>query len=271
MPYYEFREVLSVRDGDAPRFRSLADLRGKTVGTLGGTIAYEILLRAERETRPARRLVRRRRAPVQRSGDSDAWTPSCWTNVLAERRHRTVRGFTVQPGDRRHRPLRRRPGGAERSAPRQPQRDPSRRDARRGRSSAIFRKWAVWNERPSRSSTRGCWPANRYPQSSASTRRATSPPCRAGRRRTRYFPSLLRASVVTIVLSCLSMGLAVAIGVLIATGRVYGGALARAALTAYVEVIRGTADPVAALRALLRARRRGAAAGVRRGRSWAWR
>ena len=39
----------------------------------------------------------------------------------------------------------------------------------------------------------------------------------------RYLPSLLRASVVTIVLSCLSMALAVALGVLIATGRVYGG------------------------------------------------
>src|SRR5436309_13502726 len=49
VPYYEFREVLSVRDGDAARIHGLADLRGRSVGTLGGTIAYEILLRAERE------------------------------------------------------------------------------------------------------------------------------------------------------------------------------------------------------------------------------
>ena len=56
----------------------------------------------------------------------------------------------------------------------------------------------------------------------------------------RYLPSLLRASVVTIVLSCLSMGLAVVVGVLIATGRVYGAPPAQAALTAYVELIRGT-------------------------------
>ena len=39
VPYYEFREVLSVRDADAPRLTSLADLRGKTVATLEGTIA----------------------------------------------------------------------------------------------------------------------------------------------------------------------------------------------------------------------------------------
>jgi His/Glu/Gln/Arg/opine family amino acid ABC transporter permease subunit len=56
----------------------------------------------------------------------------------------------------------------------------------------------------------------------------------------RYLPSLLQASLITIVLSCLAMGLAVAFGVLIATGRVYGSRPLRAALTAYVELIRGT-------------------------------
>jgi polar amino acid transport system substrate-binding protein len=55
-----------------------------------------------------------------------------------------------------------------------------------------------------------------------------------------YLPALLRASVVTIVLSCLSMGLAVALGVLIASGRVYGSRPLRLALTGYVELMRGT-------------------------------
>src|SRR4030095_15383337 len=36
IPYYRFREVLSVRDTDAPRLRSLADLAGRKVATLGG-------------------------------------------------------------------------------------------------------------------------------------------------------------------------------------------------------------------------------------------
>src|SRR5207253_2608137 len=49
LPYYEFREVLSVRNADAQRYTSLADLRGKRVGTLAGTIAYELLLKAERD------------------------------------------------------------------------------------------------------------------------------------------------------------------------------------------------------------------------------
>ena len=55
-----------------------------------------------------------------------------------------------------------------------------------------------------------------------------------------YLPSLLRASLVTIALSCLAMALAVCLGVGIASGRVYGSAPVRIALTAYVEVMRGT-------------------------------
>ena len=96
VPYYQFREVLSVRDADASRFRTLADLRGRRVGTLGGTIAYEILLRAERDfgiqavsydddVHPYSDLV---------IGRLDA---VLLDNVLAERRRRALPGFTIQP------------------------------------------------------------------------------------------------------------------------------------------------------------------------------
>jgi polar amino acid transport system substrate-binding protein len=56
----------------------------------------------------------------------------------------------------------------------------------------------------------------------------------------RYLPTLVRAAGVTLVLSCLSMALAVALGVLIASGRVYGAAPLRLVLTGYVELMRGT-------------------------------
>jgi polar amino acid transport system substrate-binding protein len=56
----------------------------------------------------------------------------------------------------------------------------------------------------------------------------------------RYLPSLIRAAVVTIVLSCLAMALAVVLGISIASGRVYGNRLTQTLLTGYVEVIRGT-------------------------------
>jgi polar amino acid transport system substrate-binding protein len=237
MPYYEFREVLSVRDGDAARFRSLADLGGKTVATLGGTIAYEILLQAERQH--GLRAV---------SYDDDVHPYSdlvigrvdavLLDNVLAERRHRAMPGFTIQPGTvaighyvgvvaADNRPLRDSFNEILRGA------------MRDGTLERIFRKWSVWNDDQPKLYARLLAgdevPAVVGLDTSASV--ATLSRWEAAKQ---YFPSLLRASVVTIVLSCLSMGLAVGIGVLIATGRVYGGAIARTALTTYVEVIRGT-------------------------------
>jgi len=56
----------------------------------------------------------------------------------------------------------------------------------------------------------------------------------------RYLPALVRAAVITLILSCAAMALAVFIGVLIASGRVYGSRPLQAVLTGYVEVIRGT-------------------------------
>ena len=96
IPYYAFREVLAVREADAGRLTTLADLRGRRVGTLGGTIAYEILLRAEQkhglqavsyddDVHPYSDLL---------IGRLDAVVLD---NVLAERRRRTMPGITVQP------------------------------------------------------------------------------------------------------------------------------------------------------------------------------
>jgi His/Glu/Gln/Arg/opine family amino acid ABC transporter permease subunit len=56
----------------------------------------------------------------------------------------------------------------------------------------------------------------------------------------RYLPSLLRAAVVTLMLSCGAMLVAVALGVAIATGRLYGNRMTQMMLTGYVELMRGT-------------------------------
>jgi His/Glu/Gln/Arg/opine family amino acid ABC transporter permease subunit len=55
-----------------------------------------------------------------------------------------------------------------------------------------------------------------------------------------FLPALARATGITLVLSCLSMLLAVTIGATVASGRVYGPPPVRALLTGYVEVMRGT-------------------------------
>src|ERR1700722_4749557 len=237
IPYYEFQEVLSVRDADAGRFRTLADLGGRRVATLGGTIAYEILLRAGREhgikavsfdddVHPYSDLVLGRVDGV------------LLDNVLAERRHRTIPGYTIQPeavaighyvGVL-----------AARNGPLRDSIDEILRGAMRdGTLERIFRKCNVWSD-SQRELYRRLLAGEPVP-SVVGIDLAGGAAALSGRGAARrYLPSLLQASVVTIVLSCLSMGLAVAFGVLIATGRVYGSRPLRAALTAYVELVRGT-------------------------------
>jgi polar amino acid transport system substrate-binding protein len=250
IPYYEFREVLSVRTADVTRFRTLADLRGHRVGTLAGTIAYDILLRAERnrgveavayedDVHPYSDLV---------IGRVDA---VLLDHVLAERRRRFVTGFAIQPAAIAvgHYVGVLAPGQAR------------LRDAcndillaamRDGALERIFRKWSVWNDDQARLYKRllageSIPPVvtldgdgngdGAGPNPDALENVATISRWEATRR---YLPSLLRASAVTLALSCLSMGLAVVIGIVIATGRVYGGRTLRAVLVGYVELMRGT-------------------------------
>lgn len=237
VPYYEFREVLSVRTSDVERIHSLADLRGRTVATLGGTIAYEILLRAEKDVglravsyeddvHPFSDLVVSRVDAV------------LLDNVLAERRKQAMTGFEILPqtiavghyvGVL-----------SQANAPMRDAFDSTLRGAMRdGTLERIFRKWSVWNDDQPRLFARVIAgeqvPAVVGLDTSASVTTMTR--WQAAKV---YLPSLLQASAVTIVLSVLSMALAVAIGVGIATGRVYGGPAVRVALTSYVELIRGT-------------------------------
>jgi polar amino acid transport system substrate-binding protein len=240
LPYYEFREVLTVRDADAGKYRTLADLRGRSVATLGGTIAYEILLRAEREhglhavsydddVHPYSDLL---------LGRVDA---VLLDHVLAERRARTMAGMRIQPQtvatghyigvlSAANAPLRDSINGV------------LERAMRDGSLERIFKKWSVWNDDQPKLYARLLAgedvPAVTDEQGrNASLGTSALTGWEAARL---YFPSLFRASGVTLLLSCLSMALAVALGVLIATGRVYGSGPLRVVLVAYVELMRGT-------------------------------
>ena len=237
IPYYEFREVLSVRTADAGRIRSLGDLRGRRVGTLGGTTAYEILLAAERD-----------HGVVPVSYDDDVHPYSdlvigrldavLLDNVIAARRTRTIPGFIVQPQ-----------AAAVGhyigllSSANAPLRDAIneilRTGMRDGTLERIFRKWNVWNDDQPQLYAR-LVAGEQVPAVIGLDQSATVVAMSKVEAARRYLPSLLRASVVTIVLSCLSMALAVALGMGIATGRVYGARPLRALLTGYVELMRGT-------------------------------
>src|SRR5262249_7888123 len=110
------------------------------------------------------------------------------------------------------------------------------RDAMRdGRLEAILRKWDVWNDDQPPFFARVLANAP-----IGGTAIPATAPVSALAMTKRYVPSPLMASLVTLVLSCLSMAMAVICGAGIAIGRVYGGKLTRLLLTAYVEVMRGT-------------------------------
>ncbi len=144
IPYYQFREVLSVRSADAEQFRTLADLRGRRVGTLSGTIAYEILLAAERD-----------HGLVAVSYDDDVHPYSdllvgrldavLLDNVLADRRGRTTPGFVThaEPVAVSHYVGVLAPGNEVL----RDRIDQILREAMKdGRLEAIYRKWKIWNE-----------------------------------------------------------------------------------------------------------------------------
>lgn len=234
IPYYRFREVLTVRDADRDRYRTLADLRGRRVATLGGTIAYDLLLTAEGEHGIL---------PISYDDDVHPYSDLrigrvdavLLDNVLAARAMRRMQGLHTQPE----------PVALSHyiviTAPQNTQlrdriNDILRRAMSDGRLEAIFRRWEVWNEdQPALyAGLRESEIAVPAGSAEASTRASTFELTR------RYLPALIRAALLTLALSCLAMLLAISMGIAIAVGRVYGDALTRSALTFYVEVMRGT-------------------------------
>jgi polar amino acid transport system substrate-binding protein len=104
-----------------------------------------------------------------------------------------------------------------------------------GRLEAIFRTWKLWNDDQPPLYARLTTDAV-LPETSTGTEVPTS----TWNAAVRYLPALLRAAGITLLLSLLSMALAIGVGAAIATGRVYGPRALEVALTACVELIRGT-------------------------------
>jgi len=233
IPYYEFREILTVRAADRDRFRTLADLRGRRVATLGATLAYDLLVAAQ-----ARDGV----VPVTYEDDVHPYSDLALgrvdavvlDEVLAKRGVGRDATLVNQPADI---------GvghyvgvlAPDQSALRDRLNVLLQQAMRDGRLESIFKRWNMWNEDQPRLYARLL--AGTPAPPAAATPSASLSPWDATRR---YLPALLRAALITVILSCASMMLAVFVGVAIASGRVYGSRPLQVTLTAYVEVIRGT-------------------------------
>ena len=225
VPYYEFHEVLTVRAQDHDRYRTFADLRGHRIGTLVGTIAFDYLktqpvtlISYEDDVHPYSDL---------RQGRVDA---VLLDNIIAARRVRAIPGLLIQPQPvtaghyvvvlaRKNAALRDRVSDVLKSR------------MRDGTLQRIYEKWGIWDS----------YQPPFFQSVLVSREIATKNEERSTNNVIlAYIPALLRASVVTIILSCASMALAIVAGIAIASGRVYGNVFIRSILTTYVEVIRGT-------------------------------
>lgn len=231
LPYFEFREVLAVRPEDRARVRRLADLQGRKVATLGSTMAYDLLLDAQREWGVV---------PVSYDDDVHPYSDLIagrvdavlLDHVIAERALRRTPGFVIQPE----------PVAIghyvgvlakNNAALRDSVNEILRARMRDGSLEKTFRAWSVWDDSQAKHFERVLSEAP-PPGGVKDTRESGVSSITA------YLPSLLRAAGVTALLSILSMAIAVSVGLGVAAGRVYGGRLVRAVLAISVEVIRGT-------------------------------
>lgn len=229
VPYYEFREVLAVRPADTARYRTLDDLAGKRVATLGATQAYTLLLEAKANVGVM---------PVSYDDNVHPYADLLdgrveavlLDHVLAERALLRSPGFVIQPTPiaRGHYVAVFAPGNA---ALRDSANVILRARMADGSLERTFRRWGVWDDQQAQH-------FRRLLADSVATDRTVQPS--GARDVTSYLPSLARAAAVTLVISVAAMALAIVLGGVVAGGRIYGGPVVRGLLLAYVEVVRGT-------------------------------
>jgi polar amino acid transport system substrate-binding protein len=229
IPYYEFHEVLSVRPGDAGKYRSLADLKGRRVGTLGQTLAYQMLMDASANGGPV---------PVSYDNDANPFSDLVsgrldavlLDDIISQRSLRRLGGFVIQPE----------PAATSAYVVVLARRDSVLRDSvnailrsgmRDGSLEKTYRAWNVWTDAQRAHFAR---------QLAGDAARASTPVTGGPATIGAYLPALLRAAGVTLAISVLAMALAVVLGVVIAAGRVYGGSVTSTVLLWYVEIMRGT-------------------------------
>ena len=220
-PYYAFAETLVVRR-DAASIHGLADLRGQRVGTLGASLAYDIVTAApgldvvlyEGVEEPYLDLAQGRLTAV------------VLDNIIADRYglvRPTLRAVgTVGEGTY-----------AMAVRPSEPALLSGIDDAlgtmiADGELHAILTRWHLWDDR-------------QLALASVAAADTASPAAVASGQMTGIQLGLfLRATMVTVAISASAMGLAVLGGLLLSVARRYGGWLARAAAGTYVELFRGT-------------------------------
>jgi len=215
-PYFTYVETLAVRTGSA--YRTVSDLAGKPVGTLDQTYAYD-LLREQKSIDV--RIYNGNQEPYLDlvAGRVEA---VLLDNIIADRYGCPVTGITCVADEiaRGTYVVAIRKQDPELAAAIDDAIDAMKAD---GELRRILDKAGLWDPRQTEPP----------PPIQESTSRATS----FDLGQLRLFGE---AAVVTLLITIAAFALAIAIGLLLAIARVYGGPISRGAARVYIELFRGT-------------------------------
>ena len=223
-PYFVFGQQLVSRAADSG-IRTLSDLRDRPVGVLGATLSQ--------------RLAREAGATVRVYDENVNY----FRDLELGRIDAVVTDTPIADVMLKDRPLLRRagppfaPGFYAVAVPEADARLLERINGailelyRDGTLERIYRRYGVWSVEQT---ALGTWT-----DTGDAVKPATRPAGGFARWNV-YLPILLRAAVTTVWVTCASMALAVAWGLILAVGRVYGPVPARWFSAVYVEVFRGT-------------------------------
>jgi polar amino acid transport system substrate-binding protein len=221
-PYYVYTLQLVVRRNEE-RIRSIADLRGRTVGTMAGTSADALL---------------RKRGDVEIRAYSQTWPfdDVAIGRIDAAFMDTPITAYYARPDARLKYAGPPEGKGSYGIAVRKG--DPELKafiDAviekllRSGELKKIYDAWELWDGAQADLFTYGTPEAGRKLRAESDDAPLAS-----------FLPLLLRGAGITVALSVASMALAVALGILLAATRQYGSPALRTASAAYIEVYRGT-------------------------------
>jgi polar amino acid transport system substrate-binding protein len=221
-PYYVYTLQLVVRK-DEERIRSIADLRGRTVGTMAGTTADALLrkigaveIRAYSQTWPFDDVALGRIDAAFLDTPITAYyaKPDARLKYAGPPEGRGSYGIAVRKGDPELKAF---------------IDSVIEKLLRSGELKQIYDKWQLWDKAQADLFTGGSPDASRRLREESADAPLAS-----------FFPLLLKGAGITIALSVASMALAIALGILIAVTRLYGPPALRAAAIAHIEVYRGT-------------------------------
>ncbi len=238
-PYYVSPERLTVRRGDAAAPKTLAELRGRRAGTLPGSAAERILRAAGADV------------ATYEGGQDDIYRDLRLGRTDAVLLDETVSTYygAVDPalevlpgsfGEVRYAIAIRKDDAALKRA------IDAALDAlaRDGTLRAVYERWGIWNAETARllgdADTHSRAPAIAWEAWRASLAEQPAFLVRAATRYPALMATFARGAALTLVVSALAMGLAVALGAGLACARAFGPKPLAGLAVLYVELFRGT-------------------------------